>query len=237
MRDYAEQLEQRLMLAARVEAHRGWARRLWRAALASPDAWVAVVGTTGAAAAIVAALLLTAGAVPSAAQAFPILARPAPDVRIGLQTLHHAHPFAESDGTGYVVESSDGSTLCVDSYPPPSLLPASTTLHDTVCETGIYAQEHGILESVYWPGLPGDYRYVALVPVGGSVDLTINGVTAPVAVGPDGIATGLVNQDASVSLHVAGVTNTESLGPDAGNVTSLNVGSGTTGSSTTTGAP
>jgi hypothetical protein len=182
-------------------------------------------------------VLSLGGSRTSVAQAFPILARPAPDVRIGHQTLHHAHPFAESDGTGYVVESSDGSTLCVDSYPPPGLLPASSTLHDTVCESATYAQEHGILESVYWPGLPGDYRYVALVPVGGSVDLTINGVASSVAVGPDGIATGVVTQDASVSLHVAEVTTTEPLGPDAGNVTSLNVGSGTTASSTATNTP
>ena len=237
MRDYAEQLEQRLMLAARAEAHRGWARRLWRAALARPVAWVAVVGTTGAAAAIVAALMLTAGAVPSAAQAFPILAKPASDIRVGLRVLRHAREFAEATGTGYVLETSNGDTLCVDSYPPPGLLPQSPNAYDTMCVPTAYAEQHGILESVYWPALPGDYRFVALVPVGGSADLTIGGATTTIPVAADGIATGVVTQDATVSLHIAGVTHTQQLGPDYGNVTSLNVGTGTTGSSTTTGAP
>jgi hypothetical protein len=237
MRDYAEQLEQRLITAARAEARRGRTGRLWRATLTRPVPSVAVLGSMIGAAATVAALLLTAAAAPSAAQAFPILAKPANDVRAGRRVLRHAHEFSEASGTGYVLETHNGDTLCVDSYPPPGLLPQSPDAHASACGSTALAEQRGILESVYWDALPNQYRFVALVPVGGSVDLTIDGTTTPIPVTGDGIATGVVNQDATVALHVGETTTTEPLGPNAGlqgNQTSVAVGSTTHSSATST---
>jgi hypothetical protein len=183
----------------------------------------ALASATGAAAAVVTALVLTAGAAPSVAQAFPILAGPTTDlhsmvadrewagstlsqIAAGGDILQHAHPFPEPYGTGYVLGSPDGQWICL-------FVPQGSGPHPSESTCGLTADvEHG--GALLVRSLPdGGYYYVALVPAGGSLTVTANGTTTSVPIDSNGIATGTVNDSATLTVNVGGVVTTEQVGP------------------------
>jgi len=198
-------------------------------------------GTSSVLAATAAAVLvLSAGSAPTAAQALPILAtRATPVAALAdhaslLAMLHGAaagksasgtgsdgtswptswgpvHEFSAAAGRGYVIQSSDGSTLCVVllSAPDTTVAYAART-----CAATSSAQQRGVLLTTSdWT--PGDYNVVALVPTGGTVTLTDDGTTTNVPVDASGIAAGVVHDNATVSLQVGGSVQTSQLGPSA----------------------
>jgi hypothetical protein len=196
-------------------------------------------GTSGVLAATIAAvLLLSAGSAPTAAQALPILAtRGTPVAALAdhaslLAMLHGAadatgasgtgsngtswptswgpvHEFSVAAGIGYVVQSSDGSTLCVLLV---SALDTTVAYSARTCAATSSAQQQGVLLTTSdWT--PGDYNFVALVPTGGTVTLTDDGTTTNVPVDASGIADGVVHDNATVSLQVGSSLQTSQLGP------------------------
>jgi hypothetical protein len=198
-------------------------------------------GTSGVLAATVAAvLLLSAGSAPTAAQALPILAtRATPVAALAdhaslLAMLRGAaagnsasgtggsgtswptswgpvHEFSVAAGPGYVIQSSDGSTLCVLLLSAPD----TTVAHSArTCAATSLAQQQGVLLTTSdWT--PGDYDFVALVPTGGSVTLTDDGTTTNVPVDAGGIAAGVVHDNATVLLQAGSSLQTSELGPSA----------------------
>ena len=203
---------------------------------------VVLGGTAGVVGATLAAvLLLSAGGAPTAAQALPILATRATPVaaihhRGSLSALLHSadtstggsavsgdtswptswgpvHQFSLAGATafGYVVQSSDGSTLCVVlvSQPGTTVAYAARTCAPTVSA----AQQGLVLSTRDWS--PGDYNFVALVPTGGNVTLTDDGTTTSVPVDANGIAGGVVHDNATLSIQVASSVQTSQVGPSA----------------------
>lgn len=195
----------------------------------------AVVGAT-----VAAVMLLSAGGAPTAAQALPILAtRPTPVTAIHhraslLALLHDAdtggngsatsgdtswptswgpvHQFSVGGTTfGYVVQSSDGSTLCVVLVSPPGTAVAYAA---RACAPTASAEQQGlVLTTQDWN--PGDYNFVALVPAGGNVTLADDGSTTSVPVDASGIAAGVVHDNATLSVQVGGSVQTSQVGPGA----------------------
>ena len=198
-------------------------------------------GTSGVLAATVAVvLLLSAGSAPTAAQALPILAtRATPVAALAnhaslLAMLHGAaaansasgtdssgtswptswgpvHEFSLSAGRGYVVQSSDASTLCVVLLSAPD----TTVAHAArTCAATSSAQQQGVLLTTSdWT--TGDYNFVALVPTGGTVTLTDDGTTTNVPVDANGMVAGVVHDNAMVSLQVGSSVQTSQVGPSA----------------------
>jgi hypothetical protein len=198
-------------------------------------------GTSGVlAATVAAALLLSAGSAPTAAQALPILATRATPVAA---LADHAsllamlrgtaagnspsgtesngtswptswgpvHEFSVVAGYGYVVQSSDGGTLCVVLLSAPD---TTVVYAARACAATPSAQQQGVLLTTSdWT--PGDYNFVALVPTGGTVTLADDGTTTNVPVDASGIAAGVVHDNATVSLHVGSSVQTLQLGPSA----------------------
>ncbi len=186
-------------------------------------------------AAVAAALLLSAGSAPTEAQALPILATRATPAAVA----HHAslvqmlQGVSSGDGAswptswgpvhqfaiaainlhGWVVESTDGSTLCMVLMSPPA--PGQTTVSaDRTCAPTYSAEQQGMLLATS-DSTAGDYTFVVLVPTGGTVTLTDDGTTTNVAVSALGIAGGVVHDNASVSLQVGGSVQTSQVGPGA----------------------
>ena len=60
--------------------------------------------------------------------------------------------------------------------------------------------------------VPGDYDFWALVPAGGSAQLTDDESTTTVPIN-DGIATGVVHDSATLTVQVGGSTQTKQIGP------------------------
>jgi hypothetical protein len=199
-------------------------------------------GTAGVVGATLAAvLLLSAGGAPTAAQALPILATRATPVaaiphRASLLALLHSadsssggsvisgdtswptswgpvHQFsvAGTAAFGYVVQSSDGSTLCVVLMSPPGTTVAYAA---RTCAPTASAEQQGlVLTTRDWS--PGDYNFVALVPTGGNVTLTDDGTTTSVPVDANGIAGGVVHDNATLSIQVGSSVQTSQVGPSA----------------------
>jgi hypothetical protein len=115
--------------------------------------------------------------------------------------VQYAHAFAEAYGTGYVTESSDGSTLCLVSSPASTSAPVYLA-----CGSTANAERYGILASFPLDG-GTDYQFVALVPVSGTVTLTDNGTATAVPVDSNGIAVGVLTASATVAVHVGDATN------------------------------
>jgi hypothetical protein len=227
MRDYIEQLDQHLTQVARAETRRGPAARFASAVATTPRCWIAIAATGGAA--VIAALALSAGTTPTPAQAFPILKQHPIDVTSvlarGVRTslmrrlaLEHARAFAAASGTAYVTQTSNG--LCVvvpnlvpNAPPAGQQIPAGATGTVWGCASLANMEREGQILTL-GPS-PGAYEFVAMVPVGGSVDLTLNGTTTTVPVNDDGIASGIVHENATVSVHVGNSNLTTALGPNA----------------------
>jgi hypothetical protein len=197
-------------------------------------------GTAGVVGATLAAvLLLSAGGAPTAAQALPILATPATPVaaiphRASLLALLHSadtgsggsvvsgdttwptswgpvHQFSVAGTFGYAVQSSDGSTLCVVLVSPPGTTLAYAA---RACAPTASAEQQGlVLTTRDWS--PGDYNFVVLVPSGGNVTLTDDGTTTSVPVDANGIAAGVVHDNATLSVQVGSSVETSQVGPDA----------------------
>lgn len=193
-----------------------------------------VVGAT-----LVAVLLLSAGGAPTAARALPILATRATPVaaiphRASLLALLHSadtgsggsavsgdtswptswgpvHQFSVA-GTapfGYVVQSSDGSTLCLVVVSPPGTTVAYAARS---CATTASVEQQGlVLTTRDWS--PGDYNFVAVVPTGASVTLTDDGTTTDVPLDANGIAGGVVHDNATLSVQVGSSVQTSQVGP------------------------
>jgi hypothetical protein len=59
---------------------------------------------------------------------------------------------------------------------------------------------------------PGDYNFVALVPTGGNLTLTDDGTTTSVPVDANGIAGGVVHDNATLSIQVGGSVQASQVG-------------------------
>jgi hypothetical protein len=192
----------------------------------------AVVG--GAASALVAtlaAVLLSAGGAPSVAQAFPILASPTVDlshrvaverslIRRGMApsvaaaSLKRAHEFTTAAGSGFTFETSNGAQICLITYPPSGFLEGQPDAHNGGCDSTATAEQDGMITAAAWGnGSEQLQTYEALVPTGGTFEVTTDGTTAPVPVPADGIVTGVVQQGTavSVSISVNGSTTTQQI--------------------------
>lgn len=197
--------------------------RRWRRGLS-------VAAATATAGVVAAVLLLSGGVTPSVASAFPILARPTVDLshRIGVEralvarriapnvaaaSLRRAHEFTTANGNGFAFETTDGTQICIVTYPPPGFLPGQPDAHNAGCAATADALQHGILAAAAWGnGSQQLQTYEALVPTGGSLAVTSDGTTTSVPVGADGIATGVVNQTTTVTLTVGDSSISEQVG-------------------------
>lgn len=190
---------------------------------------------------LAAVLLLSAGGAPTAAQALPILATRATPVaaiphRASLLALLHSadtgsgpsvvsgdtswptswgpvHQFSVADTAafGYVVPSSDGSTLCLLLLSPPG---TTVVYAARACAPTASAEQQGlVLTTQDWS--PGDYNFVALVPTGGNVTLTDDGTTTSLPVDANGIVGGVVHDNATLSIQVGSSVQTSQVGPSA----------------------
>ena len=190
-----------------------------------------VGGAASALAATVAAVLLSAGGAPSVAQAFPILAGPTVDmsrrmvverslVRRGMApsvaaaSLKHAHEFTTAAGNGFTFETSDGAQICLVTYPPPGFLAGQQDAHNGGCDPTATAEQRGMITAAAWGnGSEQLQTYEALVPAGGTFNVTTNGATSAVPVPADGIVTGVVQEGTtvSVSINVNGSTTRQQI--------------------------
>ncbi len=193
--------------------------RFARTVVRTPRGWVAIAGT--AASAAVAAVVLSAGTAPSVAQAFPILGTTSVDLRthviiaprgIVASALGSAHPFSEPYGTGYVVESPDGNTICL-LIPSPSSTPAGPSTSLVACGSTQSLEQQGTAFVVNGPAGSPD-AFVALVPAGGGLTVTADGATTAVPA-DDGIATGVISQAEGLTLQVGGSTTSEQVTPNS----------------------
>jgi hypothetical protein len=171
-----------------------------------------------AAGAALAIVVFSAGGSPSAAQAFPILktATVDPHTRIVAppgfvgSDLRSAHAFSEPYGTGYVVETRDGGTICM-LIPSPSSSLRGSAIPLLACASTRSLEQQGALFTIHERAGSPD-AFVALVPMGGRLTVTANGTTAAVPV-HDGVATGVVRRAETLSLRVARVVATEQVAP------------------------
>jgi hypothetical protein len=164
--------------------------------------------------------VFSAGGSPSAAQAFPILRTATVDPHTPIvappgflgSDLRSAHAFTEPYGTGYVVETRDGATICM-LIPPQSASLAGPAIPLLGCASTRSLEEQGALFTIRERAGSPD-AFVALVPTGGRLTVTANGTTAAVPV-HDGIATGVVRRAETLSLRVARIVATEQVAPDS----------------------
>jgi hypothetical protein len=202
------------------------AGRIRSAAIGSPRRSLAALAGT-AAAASVAALVLTASATPSIAQAFPILSEGATDISgtgmiaslhawlpqaVAAAAATQAHAFSVPDGTGYVLASPDGSTLCIIATPAEGVDAGGVTSSGR-CAPTAYAEQSGLAMGFGFGS--GELDYAALVPTGGSVEITESGTTTAVPLS-DGIASGRVDGPATLTLQLGNETQTIPLDSGAG---------------------
>jgi hypothetical protein len=192
---------------------------------------VLVGGAASAVAATLAAVLLSAGGAPSVAQAFPILASPTVDlshrvaverslIRRGMApsvaaaSLKRAHEFTTAAGNGFTFETSDGAQICLITYPPSGFLSGQPAAYNGGCDAMATAEQAGMITAAAWGnGSEQLQTYEALVPTGGTFDVTTDGTTTAVPVPADGIVTGVVQQGTtvSVSISVNGSTSTQQV--------------------------
>jgi hypothetical protein len=104
--------------------------------------------------------------------------------------------------SGYVAQSTDGSFICV------GFTNADNASERVGCSTTAIAEQQGIVVTF------GGEEFVALVPAGGSADLTTNGTTTAVPIDDGGIATGTVDQAATLTVTVGSSVTKTQLGPN-----------------------
>jgi hypothetical protein len=256
---------------APLAAHSSPQARFVQTTLRKTRARIALVSTTGTGAAVAAAIVLSAGTTPTSAQAFPILNKRGTDissvasVRHALaswlpsttalfEALQSAHSFpipvgAGDTGVGYLVQSPDGSSLCLvlrelgAAGEPGSIVNAA--FGPVVCTSTADAEQTGVVAV----GAAAPYQtdgnvFVALIPTGGTAELSVNGTTTSVFIN-DGIATGVAPPTATLAINVGGVTQVTSLAastepwwlptPKSGGASSTS-GPGSTGTSGATAA-
>jgi hypothetical protein len=226
---------------ASLTPRRGPRVRFVRTALTTRRGWIALASTTGTGAAVVAALVLSAGTAPTPAQAFPILKKRGIDISSNASVSHalaswlpsatalfgalqtaHSFPIPAGSGdtgVGYLLASPDGSSLCLvlrefgAAGQPGSLV--HSAFGPVVCSSTADAEQSGLVAV----GGAAPYQtdgnvFVALIPTGATVEVTDNGTTAPVPVN-DGIATGVAPPTATLTTNIAGVTQTTQLAASA----------------------
>jgi hypothetical protein len=149
----------------------------------------------------------------------------------------HSFPMPADSGwarTGYVVASPDGSTLCL-------FMMGQAVDHQLVqvgytCNPTAQVEANGLIAGLEYGITPCDtqtlspeqcarniaasansdvdpeYGVAVLVPTGGTVTVTDNGVTTPLAVN-GGIATAIVQPSGTFAITVNGVTQTQQYPP------------------------
>jgi len=222
---------------APITPNRGPRMRFVRSALTTRRGWIALASTTGTGAAVVAALVLSAGTAPTPAQAFPILnkrgidiasnasvrralARWLPSASALFGALHSAHSFpipagSGDTGVGYLLQSPDGVSLCLllrelgAAGQPGSLV--HSAFGPVVCSSTADAERSGLVAVGGAAAYQTDGNvFVALIPAGATVHVSDNGATTPVPVS-DGIATGVAPPTGTLTTNVAGVARTAQL--------------------------
>jgi hypothetical protein len=226
---------------ASLTPHRGPRLCFVRTVLTTRRGWIALAGTTGTGAAVVAALVLSAGTAPTPAQAFPILKKRGVDISSNASARHalaswlpsatalfgalqSAHSFpipagSGETGVGYLLESPDRSSLCLvlrefgAAGQPGSLV--HSALGPVVCSSTADAERSGLVAV----GGAATYQtdgnvFVALIPTGATAEVTGNGTTVSLPLN-DGIATGVAPPMATLTINVAGVTQTTQLAASA----------------------
>jgi hypothetical protein len=125
----------------------------------------------------------------------------------------HQFTVAGANVDGYVVQSTDGSTICMVLMSQPA--PGSTTAYAArTCAPASSAEQQGmLLATPDWTS--GDYNFVVLVPTSGTVTLADDGTTTNVPVSTLGIAGGMVHDNATISLQVGSSVQTGQVGPNA----------------------
>jgi hypothetical protein len=226
---------------ASLTPHRRSRVRLARNALTTRRGRIALAGTSGTGAAVVAALVLSAGTAPTPAQAFPILKKRGIDISGNASVRHalaswlpsatalfgalqSAHSFpipAGSGGTGvgYLLQSPDGISLCLvlrdfgAAGRPGSLV--HSAFGPVVCSSTADAERSGLVAV----GGAAPYQtdgnvFAALIPEGATAEVTDGGTTTPVPIN-DGIATGVAPPTATLTTNIAGVAQTTQLAAPA----------------------
>ena len=127
----------------------------------------------------------------------------------------HQFSVAGISGLGYVLQTyaqttDSSTTLCVGFVSPPGATPVTSA---RACALTASVEQQGLV--LNWAWTPGDYNFVALVPTGGSVTLTDDGATTNVPVDANGIAAGVVHDNATVSLQIGSSVQTTQLAPNA----------------------
>lgn len=226
---------------APLTPRRGPRVRFLRTALTTRRGWIALASTTGTGAAVIAALVLSAGTASTPAQAFPILQKRGIDissnatVRRALASwlpsatalfgaLQNAHSFpipagSGDTGVGYLLQSPDGVSLCLVLREVGAAgLPGSlvhSAFGPVVCTSTAGAERSGLVAV----GGAAPYQtdgnvFAALIPAGATVELTDDGTTTSVPVN-DGIATGVAPPTATLTTNIAGVAQTTQLAASA----------------------
>jgi hypothetical protein len=226
---------------APLTPRRGPRARFVRSVLTTRRGWIALASTTGAGAAVLAALVLSAGTSPTPAQAFPILKQRGIDISSNASVRHalaswlpsatalfaalrSAHSFpipagAGDRGVGYLLQSPDGISLCLVIREIGAAGRPGTLVHSAfgpvACASTAAAERSGLVAV----GGAASYQtdgnvFVALIPTGATVEVTDNGTTTPVAVN-DGIATGVAPPTATLTTNIAGVAQTTQLAASA----------------------
>ena len=171
----------------------------------------------GVAAAAAAVFLLSAGGVPTAAQAFPLLKKPAsplgahpglakrlhPASNAGIPAFESIHAFAGAGYSGGLSQVNVGgvSMICL------AFTNAGGNSGRVGCSATRQAERDGIT-------LTDGVRFVVLVPAGGSVEIATGGHSTAVPVDGSGIASGTVERPAILTVRVGGSITTTNL-PDA----------------------
>jgi hypothetical protein len=187
------------------------ARRIERRSLRP----VALAGSAcGVAATVAAALLFSTGSAVTAAQAFPLLKKPASPLSAhpalakrldaesgnGVPAFQTIHAFSGVGYSGYLSQVSLGgmNMLCL------GFATTGGTSGRGGCSATAQAERHGIT-------LTDGGRFVVLVPTGGSVTLATGGHSTAVAIDGSGIASGTVGAPATLTVSVGGTTTTTPL--------------------------
>jgi hypothetical protein len=110
-----------------------------------------------------------------------------------------------------VLESPDASTLCVLAIPTPAVDAHGVTAAGA-CSPTTDAEHSGLTMSFAF--VPGEQDCAALVPTGGSAEMTENGATTPLPL-IDGVASGSVQGAATLTIQVGDSTRNYPLDSSA----------------------
>jgi hypothetical protein len=203
MRDYVDQLERQLLVAAREEAGRERRGRL------SPR-WGVIAGLAAVAGAAV-AIAFSTGSAPERALAYPVLVRPATDASaldIGPELqrdgadLHAARRISTPDGTGYAIPMAGGG-LCL-------AIPDPVDGYGKTCGSAAEIARRGLPSALVPSANAKDgavAAFVAVLPADASAPVVhhADGSTETLAV-QDGVAVTAVRDNVTITYEIDGTT-------------------------------